>query len=101
VLRRWTGTVSVCKSYPIAARRPLAESVHANPDHWGWQHEAGIQVIRMILSGTFDGYPDLQVISVKWGETASFYLQRLYDTLPRKRPAFPARSHGPTRSMYT
>lgn len=35
---------------------------------WGWHAEAGTQVIRMILSGTFDRFPDLRVISGHWGE---------------------------------
>ncbi len=51
---------------------------------WGWHAEAGIQVIRMILSGTFDRFPDLRVISGHWGEMVPFYLQRLDDVLPRE-----------------
>ena len=50
---------------------------------WGWHAEAGIQVIRMILSGTFDRYPGLQVISGHWGEMVPFYLQRMDDAMPR------------------
>ena len=49
---------------------------------WGWHNEAGIQVIRMILSGQFDRFPNLQVISGHWGEMVPFYLQRLDDTIP-------------------
>jgi hypothetical protein len=30
---------------------------------WGWHNEAGIHVLRLILSGTFEKFPDLQVIS--------------------------------------
>ena len=48
---------------------------------WGWHNEAGIQVIRMILAGVFDRFPDLQVISGHWGEMVPFYLQRLDDAL--------------------
>jgi uncharacterized protein len=51
---------------------------------WGWHHEAGIQVIRMILSGQFEQYPDLQVISGHWGEMVPFYLQRMDDTIPQE-----------------
>ncbi|HTB13610.1 MAG TPA: amidohydrolase family protein [Bryobacteraceae bacterium] len=51
---------------------------------WGWHNEAGIQVIRMILSGKFEQYPDLQVISGHWGEMVPFYLQRMDDTIPRE-----------------
>ena len=49
---------------------------------WGWHNEAGIQVIRMMLSGQFDKFPNLQVISGHWGEMVPFYLQRLDDTIP-------------------
>ena len=49
---------------------------------WGWHHEAGIHVLRLILSGAFERYPGLQVISGHWGEMVPFYLQRLDDMLP-------------------
>lgn len=44
---------------------------------FGWHYEAGIQVIRMILSGVFDKFPNLKVISGHWGEIVPFYLARL------------------------
>ena len=43
----------------------------------GWHYEAGIQFIRLILSGLFDTYPDLQIILGHWGEVVLFYLERL------------------------
>ena len=49
---------------------------------WGWHHEAGIQVIRLMLSGKFEKFPKLQVVSGHWGEMVPFYLQRLDDTIP-------------------
>lgn len=49
---------------------------------WGWHHEAGIQVVRMILAGVFEKYPDLQIISGHWGEMVPFFLARLDDVLP-------------------
>ena len=49
---------------------------------WGWHHEAGIQVIRMLLAGVFDRFPQLRVISGHWGEMVPFYLQRMDDMLP-------------------
>ncbi len=48
---------------------------------WGWHNEAGVQVIRMILSGVFDKFPDLRIISGHWGEMVPFYLQRLDDAM--------------------
>ena len=49
---------------------------------WGWHHEAGIQVVRLILSGALDRHPSLRLISGHWGEMVPFYLQRLDDTMP-------------------
>ncbi len=44
---------------------------------WGWHIEAGIQAVRLILSGIFDLYPNLQIILGHWGETVIFYLERI------------------------
>lgn len=49
---------------------------------WGWHHEAGVQVIRLILSGALDRNPRLKIISGHWGETVPFFLQRMDDTMP-------------------
>ncbi len=49
---------------------------------WGWHNEAGVQLLRVILSGAFDRFPNLQVISGHWGEMIPFYLQRLDDMIP-------------------
>lgn len=49
---------------------------------WGWHHESGIQVIRLILSGALDRHRNLKIISGHWGEMVPFYLQRLDDTMP-------------------
>ena len=54
----------------------------ANPGI-GWHYETGIQVLRLILSGTFDRLPDLQIIVGHWGEVVLFYLERL-DMLTKK-----------------
>jgi predicted TIM-barrel fold metal-dependent hydrolase len=43
----------------------------------GWHYEAGIQFVRLMLSGVFDEYPDLQIILGHWGEVVLFYLERL------------------------
>lgn len=51
---------------------------------WGWHNEAGIQILRMMLSGVFDKYPNLQIISGHWGEMVPFYLQRLDDMIPQE-----------------
>jgi predicted TIM-barrel fold metal-dependent hydrolase len=43
----------------------------------GWHYDAGIQFIRLVLSGTFDRMPGLQVILGHWGELVLFYAERL------------------------
>ena len=50
---------------------------------WGWHNEAGIQVVRLILSGALDRHPGLRIISGHWGEMVPFFLQRMDDSLPR------------------
>ncbi len=48
----------------------------------GWHYDAGVQLLRLILNGVFDRFPDLQVIVGHWGEVVMFYLERL-DLLSR------------------
>lgn len=43
----------------------------------GWHYDAGLTLVRMIASGLFDRFPDLQVILGHWGEVVLFYLERL------------------------
>ncbi len=50
---------------------------------WGWHHETGIQLLRMILSGAFEKFPGLQLIAGHWGEMVPFFLSRLDQALPQ------------------
>lgn len=50
---------------------------------WGWHNEAGIQVLRLILSGVFDKFQKLQIIAGHWGEMVPFFLSRLDQALPQ------------------
>jgi predicted TIM-barrel fold metal-dependent hydrolase len=43
----------------------------------GWHYETGVQLLRMILGGVFDNYPDLQIVTGHWGEVVLFYLERI------------------------
>jgi hypothetical protein len=43
----------------------------------GWHYESGIQMLRLILAGVFDRFPDLQIILGHWGEVVLFYTERL------------------------
>ena len=49
---------------------------------WGMHQEAGVQVLRLILSGTLDRHPGLRLISGHWGEMVPFFLHRLDETMP-------------------
>ncbi len=51
---------------------------------WGWHNEVGVQIIRMILSKTFEKFPKLQVIVGHWGEMVPFFLSRLDQALPKE-----------------
>jgi predicted TIM-barrel fold metal-dependent hydrolase len=43
----------------------------------GWHYETGVQLLRMILAGVFDRFPELRVITGHWGEMLLFYLDRI------------------------
>jgi predicted TIM-barrel fold metal-dependent hydrolase len=43
---------------------------------WGWHVEAGIAALRLIVRGTFDRHPDLQIVLGHWGEMLLFALDR-------------------------
>jgi predicted TIM-barrel fold metal-dependent hydrolase len=43
---------------------------------WGWHLEAGTAALRLILRGTFDRHPDLQIVLGHWGELLLFWLDR-------------------------
>ena len=43
----------------------------------GWHYETGIQLLRLVLAGTFDRHPHLQVIVGHWGELVLFFLERI------------------------
>ncbi|MGY5120038.1 amidohydrolase family protein [Streptomyces sp. 900105755] len=47
----------------------------------GWHYETGVQLLRLILGGVLDRFPDLQIIAGHWGEVVLFYLERL-ETIP-------------------
>ncbi len=44
---------------------------------WGWHVDAATAALRLILRGTFDRHPDLQVILGHWGELLAFWLDRV------------------------
>jgi hypothetical protein len=44
---------------------------------WGWHVEAGLAALRLILRGTFDRHPKLQIVLGHWGEMLLFWLDRI------------------------
>jgi predicted TIM-barrel fold metal-dependent hydrolase len=59
---------------------PMVSDMLAGPG-WGWHIETAIHVIRLILGGVFDRYPELQIVVGHMGEGLPFMLQRL-DVMP-------------------
>jgi predicted TIM-barrel fold metal-dependent hydrolase len=49
---------------------------------WGWHLEAGLAALRLIVRGTFDRHPDLQLVLGHWGELLLFWQDRT-DSLSR------------------
>lgn len=48
---------------------------------FGWHAEAGVHIVRLIVSGALDRHPALKLLSGHWVELAAFYLERLDETL--------------------
>ncbi len=44
---------------------------------YGWHVETGIHALRLILSGVFDRYPNLQIILGHWGEMIPYMMERI------------------------
>lgn len=51
---------------------------------WGWHIETATHLLRIILSGAFDHYPNLQFIVGHMGEGLPFMLPRADHTLPKE-----------------
>jgi predicted TIM-barrel fold metal-dependent hydrolase len=43
---------------------------------WGWHAEAAVAALRLIVRGTFDRHPNLQIILGHWGELLPFWSDR-------------------------
>ena len=43
---------------------------------WGWHMDTGLSALRLILRGTFDRHPDLQLVLGRWGEMLLFWTDR-------------------------
>jgi predicted TIM-barrel fold metal-dependent hydrolase len=75
---------------------------------WGWHVEAGQAALRLIVRGTFDRHPDLQIVLGHWGEMLLFALDRV-DSISnvathlqrRVGEYFPTNVHIATSGMLT
>jgi predicted TIM-barrel fold metal-dependent hydrolase len=50
---------------------------------WGWHIETGTHSLRLVASGIFDRYPDLQIVIGHLGEAIPFMLSRIDQRLSR------------------
>ncbi len=81
--------------HPTPPPRPVIESSYAGDfapgvaeglaaAAWGWHVETATHVLRLVLCGAFDRFPDLQVVVGHLGEGLPFFLPRLELALPRE-----------------
>jgi uncharacterized protein len=78
--------------HPTPPPRPVVESYYAGfaPEvtdrlmraSWGWHIETATHVLRLILGGAFDRFPNLQLVIGHLGEALPFMLPRINYTLP-------------------
>ncbi len=60
---------------------PLLDDMFASPG-WGWHIETAVHVIRVVLGGTFDRFPKLQLVIGHLGEGLMSMFQRLDNMTP-------------------
>lgn len=67
----------------------------------GWHYEVGVALIRLILGGVFDQFPDLQVCVGHWGEVVLFYLDRVDNLAAAASLARPISDYFRTNVLVT
>lgn len=67
----------------------------------GWHYDAGLALLRMILAGVFDRFPQLQVMLGHWGEVVLFYLDRIDNLHAAIRTARPISDYFRTNVYVT
>jgi predicted TIM-barrel fold metal-dependent hydrolase len=78
--------------HPQIPQRDVREAVYSGFDAitdlglatfgWGWHLEAALSALRLIVRGTLDRHPDLQLVLGHWGELLAFWSDRT-DSLSR------------------
>ena len=61
---------------------PLVSKILGGPGY-GWHEEVALQCLRLIVSGTFDRFPGLQIVVGHMGEGLPFWYWRVGDDLDR------------------
>ena len=56
---------------------------------WGWHVETGLHLLRLVLAGAFDRFPQLQVVVGHLGEALPFMLARTGNRLPPAATGLP------------
>jgi uncharacterized protein len=69
----------VAQAYYVGDWPTAAQFMFAGPA-FGWHAEAGIHILRLILSGALDRHPNLKLLSGHWAEVMGFWLERLDET---------------------
>lgn len=67
----------------------------------GWHYDAGVALLRVILAGVFDRFPELQVIVGHWGEMVLFYLDRIDNLAIAAQLARPISDYFRTNVLVT
>ncbi len=63
---------------------------------WGFAAETGLVAVRLICSGVFDKYPDLQIILGHMGEALPFWMWRMDNQMMATSRIIPRRANGQT-----
>ncbi|CPY75597.1 TIM-barrel fold metal-dependent hydrolase [Mycobacteroides abscessus] len=71
---------------PVASQRLIYQGYGSLlGSAWGFGHETGTHAVRLMLSGLFDVFPDIQIILGHLGEGLPFLLPRLSHRLGKQR----------------
>lgn len=68
-----------------AVQRPYQGYESLVGSAWGFGHETATHAVRLMLSGLFDTYPDIQIVLGHLGEGLPFLLPRLEHRLHKQR----------------
>ena len=85
--------------HPGLPTQPVRDSYYGNLPHnlsqrlagagYSWHAETAVHVLRLILSGTLDRYPRLQLIIGHMGETLPVMMARCDQTMPQQETQLP------------